>query len=156
MIRAAAIKRRPGGFTLVETMIALGIAALVLPALVTLVLTQLDGAASVRDRTYAYWVAENQLTRLKLLQQQKLRGTLNTYKLPEKDVGTVEMLGMRWQWQLKTIVMEGLPVKGFKRVEIYVRLLGPAEGVSLGGRQVDEDQPSLATLVGYLSDPGDD
>lgn len=55
------------GFTLLEAMIALMIVAMALPALITLVLTQLDGSASIRDKTYAYWVAENQLTRVRLL-----------------------------------------------------------------------------------------
>lgn len=141
------------GFTLIETMIALMIAAIALPALVTLVMSQLDGAASIRDKTYAYWVAENEMTRIKLLQQQKMQKKLNTYQLPEKDSGVDVMLGLRWQWQLETFAMDTLPVKGFKRVEIKVRLLGLAEGVNLGGRIVDEDNPVLASLTGYVSDP---
>ncbi|ACE85789.1 type II secretion system minor pseudopilin GspI [Cellvibrio japonicus] len=141
------------GFTLIETMIALMIAAVALPALVTLVMTQLDGAASIRDKTYAYWVAENQMARIKLLQQQKLQNKIGNYQLPEKESGVTVMLGLRWQWQMKTIELDGLPVKGFKRVEIDVRLLGLAEGVSLGGTIVDENSPPLASLMGYINDP---
>ena len=63
------------------------------------------------------------------------------------------LLGLRWQWQLKTIEMETMPVPGFKRVEIAVRLLGTADGMSLGRSTVDEDQPALARLTGYISDP---
>jgi general secretion pathway protein I len=44
-------------------------------------------------------------------------------------------------------------VPGFKRVEIAVRLLGTADGAVLGGGSVDEDQPALAILTGYISDP---
>lgn len=142
-----------GGFTLIETMIALMIAAVALPALVTLVMAQLDGAANIRDKTYAYWVAENEMTRFKLLQQQKLQNKLGTYQLPEKDSGVRVMLGLRWQWQMQTFAMENLPVKGFKRIEVKVRLLGLAEGVSLGRVAVDEDNPALASLTGYVSDP---
>ncbi len=141
------------GFTLLEAMIALMIVAMALPALITLVLTQLDGSASIRDKTYAYWVAENQLTRVRLLQQQKAKKTLADYKVPEKDSGTVDMAGLRWQWQLKSIAMDTLPVPGFKRIEIAVRLLGTADGASLGRSAVDEDQPALARLTGYISDP---
>ncbi len=139
------------GFTLLEAMIALMIVAMALPALITLVLTQLDGSASIRDKTYAYWVAENQLTRVRLLQQQKAKKVLIDYKVPEKDAGTVDLAGLRWQWQMTTIAMETIP--GFKRIEVAVRLLGAADGASLGRTSVDEDQPALARLTGYISDP---
>lgn len=148
--------RNAGGFTLVETMIALAIAAIALPALVTLVMTQLDGSAWARDKTYAYWVAENQLTRIKLLQQQKQQQRISNFKLPEKDVGVVDMLGLRWQWQMQSFAMDTMPVPGFKRVEIHVRLLGATEGASLGNNAVDESIAPLASITGYLSDPDEE
>lgn len=153
LFRRSASRTRQRGFTLLEAMIALMIVAMALPALITLVMTQLDGSAAIRDKTYAYWVAENQLTRVRLLQQQKAKKALADYKVPEKDSGTVDMMGLRWQWQLKTIAMDTLPVPGFKRIEIAVRLLGTADGASLGNSAVDEDQPVLARLTGYISDP---
>ena len=141
------------GFTLIEAMFALMIIAIALPGLITLVMTQLDGAGSIRDKTYAYWVAENQLTRVRLLQQQKAKKAIGDYKVPEKDSGVVDMAGLRWQWQLKSIAMDTLPVPGFKRVEITVRLMGTAEGTTLGRTAVDEDLPAMARLTGYISDP---
>lgn len=146
-------RRHQGGFTLLEAMIALMIVAMALPALITLVMTQLDGSAAIRDKTYAYWIAENQLTRIRLLQQQKAKKALPDYKVPEKDSGTVDMMGLRWQWQLKTIAMDTMPVPGFKRVEIAVRLLGTADGASMGRSAVKEDEPTMARLTGYISDP---
>lgn len=145
--------RAQGGFTLLEAMIALMIVAMALPALVTLVMTQLDGSGAIRDKTYAYWVAENQLSRIRLLQQQKLSKRLVDYKVPDKDSGVVDLAGMRWQWQQKTVNMKSLPVTGFKRIEISVRLLGVADGPSLGRAAVDNDKPVMALLTGYISDP---
>lgn len=145
--------RQQHGFTLLEAMIALMIVAMALPALITLVMTQLDGSAAIRDKTYAYWVAENQLTRIRLLQQQKAKKALPSYQVPEKDSGSVDMAGLRWHWQLTTLALDTLPVPGFKRVEITVRLLGAAEGMSLGPTMIDKDQPALARLTGYISDP---
>ncbi|EIK46807.1 General secretion pathway protein I [Cellvibrio sp. BR] len=145
--------RQERGFTLLEAMIALMIVAMALPALITLVMTQLDGSAAIRDKTYAYWVAENELARVRLLQQQKAKKALASYQLPEKDSGVVDLAGLRWQWQLTTLALDTLPVQGFKRVEIAVRLMGPADGVSLGSAMVDQDQPALARLTGYISDP---
>lgn len=144
-------REEQSGFTLLEAMIALMIVAMALPALVTLVMTQLDGSAGIRDKTYAFWVAENQLTRIRLLQAQREKKQLGDYKVPEKDSGLVDMAGLRWQWQLKTIDMETIP--GFKRVEIAVRLMGAINGPTLGRTAVDEDQPAMAVLTGYISDP---
>ncbi len=144
---------RARGFTLIETMIALLIVAMTLPALITLIMTQLDGSAQMRDKTYAFWVAQNQLTRVLLLQEQKQQKKINGYQLPEKSAGVQEMVGLRWQWQIKTYEMDGLPIKGFKRVEVDVRLLGPAGGVNLGSGMVDEDVSPLASITGYISDP---
>jgi general secretion pathway protein I len=145
--------RKQAGFTLLEAMIALMIVAMALPALVTLVMTQLDGSAAIRDKTYAYWVAENELTRVRLLQQQKAKKALSSYQIPEKDSGLVDLAGLRWRWQLKTIALDTLPVPGFKRVEISVQLMGAADGASLGSASFDNDQPALARLTGYISDP---
>ncbi|PUA28036.1 MAG: type II secretion system protein GspI [Cellvibrio sp. 79] len=152
-MRGRSSQRRERGFTLLEAMIALMIVALALPAMITLIITQLDGSAVIRDKTYAYWVAENQLARIRLLQQQKMQKRLPDYKVPEKDAGTVDLAGLRWQWQQKTIAMDTLPEPGFKRIEITVRLLGVADGPTLGRSVVDEDKPAMALLTGYISDP---
>ncbi len=145
--------RAQGGFTLLEAIIALAIVAMALPALITLVMTQLDGSAAIRNKTYAYWVAENELTRLRLLQQQKAKKVLSSYQIPDKDSGQVDLAGLRWHWQLNTVALDSLPVPGFKRVEITVRLMGPADGASLGNSMIDQSQPGLARLTGYISDP---
>lgn len=146
-------RRQQHGFTLLEAIIALAIVAMALPALITLVMTQLDGSAAIRDKTYAYWVAENQLARVRLLQQQKAKKALSNYQLPEKDSGLVDLAGLRWHWQLTSLALDTLPVPGFKRVEIAVRLVGPADGASLGSAMFNQDQPALARLTGYISDP---
>lgn len=140
------------GFTLLETMIALMIVAVALPALVTLVMTQLDGSAAIRDKTYAYWVAENQLTRFRLLQQQKMLQAIPDYTLPTQESGEVEMAGLSWHWQMRTVEMDSLPVKGFKRIEIAVRL---NKDQSAGPRVMDSDAPALARLNGYIGDPNE-
>lgn len=149
-IHAKLLSRKQRGFTLLETMIALMIVAVALPALVTLVMTQLDGSAAIRDKTYAYWIAENQLTRYRILQQQKMRQAIPDYTLPTQESGEVEMAGLSWHWEMRTTDMESLPVKGFKRIDIDVRLKrDQGSGTStLGG-----DAPALARLSGYVGDP---
>ena len=70
-----------------------------LPALVTLVMAQVEGAAHVREKTYAMWLAENELTRFNILNNKTY---FTNFKLPEKDSGKMVMMGMQWQWQVET------------------------------------------------------
>ncbi|WP_051235352.1 type II secretion system minor pseudopilin GspI [Marinimicrobium agarilyticum] len=110
--------KRQRGFTLVEVMVALIIVAVALPAFLTLVMTQLDGTASIRDKTMAYWVAENELTRLRLL---KKYGT--DYRLPDEQQGTVTQAGLEWRWQLENGPMklgEFGEMPEFRQIEISV------------------------------------
>lgn len=139
-------RSRVRGFTLVEVMVALAIVAAALPALVTLVLAQVDGAGHIRDKTYAMWVAENQYTRLSMLNNKNL---FPTYKLSEKDSGKVEMMGLQWQWRYETSKEERVPVNGLLRVDMMVALIG-VPGAPLT-QDVDKIDP-LATLTGDLSE----
>jgi general secretion pathway protein I len=134
------------GFTLLEVMVALMIVAMALPALVTLVMAQVDGAAHVREKTYAMWVAENELTRFNMLNNKTY---FTNFKLPEKDSGKVVMMGMQWQWQIETSKDERIPLPSIVKVDIGISNLGPADSVSFGGN--DKRDP-LAILTGYMSE----
>lgn len=124
------------GFTLVEVMVALAIVALALPAMLNLIMSQLDSAASVREKTYAYWVAENELTRIRLRQ-----AYFPDNKLSERESGQREMLGVNWQWELLT---ETTGVEDFYRMDIRV---GRAAGTSES--RVNEP---LAIISGFISE----
>jgi len=137
------------GFTLVEVMVALMIVAMALPALVILVMSQVDGAAHIRNKTYGMWIAENELTRLTLLNNKEL---FPTYKLAEKDSGKTEMMGLEWQWQFETASAEELPVKGIVKLDIDVAVLGIAEGSNFSPAQGLEKVDPIAHLTGYMSE----
>ena len=134
------------GFTLLEVMVALLIVATALPALLTLVMAQMDGAAHIREKTYGMWIAENQLTRLSLLNN---KANFPTYKLPEKDSGRTEMMGLQWQWQVETSKDEEVPI--LLKVDIGVAGLGLADG---NGSRVNilEKVDPIASLTGYMSE----
>ncbi len=137
---------RENGFTLLEVMIALMIVAMALPALVTLVMAQVEGAAHVREKTYAMWLAENEITRFNLLNNKTY---FNNFKLPEKDSGKMVMMGMQWQWQVETSKDERIPLPSILRVDIGITNLGPVEGAGFGGT---EKSDPLASLTGYMSE----
>lgn len=99
------------GFTLVEVMVALAIVAFALPALVGSLISITDGTAHMRNKNIAYWVADNQLTELRLKAQLKNQYPRDGMK------GEVEMAGQRWFWRLTT---ESTEVPNFSRWEIRV------------------------------------
>lgn len=136
------------GFTLVEVMVALMIVAMALPSLVILVMTQVDGAAHIRNKTYAMWIAENELTRLTLLNNKEL---FPNFKLPEKDSGKTDMMGLQWQWQFTTTPAEEIPVKGIVKIDIGVAVLGLAEGGGFKGVNLEKVDP-IVSLMGYISE----
>ena len=59
--------KKPGGFTLVEVMVALLIFALVSVALVRNATVSSRQAGTIRDRTIAWGLAENKMTGLRIL-----------------------------------------------------------------------------------------
>lgn len=140
--------RLSAGFTLVEVMIALVIVATALPSLVILVMAQVQGSAHVREKTYAMWIAENELTRLTMLNNNKK--AFPTFKLPEKDAGTVEMMGLQWQWQIETTKEDEIP--GLVKINVGVALLGVAEGGGYKGAKITAKLDNLASLTGYMSE----
>lgn len=137
------------GFTLVEVMVALMIVSMALPALVILVMSQVDGAAHIRNKTYAMWIAENELTRLTLLNNKEL---FPAFKLAEKDSGKTEMMGLQWQWQFETVPAEEIPVKGIVKLDIDIAILGIADGSGFKGAQGLEKVNPIARLTGYMSE----
>jgi general secretion pathway protein I len=120
--------RRSAGFTLLEVMVALGIAALSLTA-VTAAMSQMVGAAnSMKERTYASWIAQNKIAELRLS---------NIVPEVSEDSGDVQYAGLEWTWR-STISETG--VEHLYRVDVAVSL-------------VDSDAV-IRTVTGFIGEPG--
>ena len=58
--------RQQHGFTLIEVMVALTIVARSLTAVAATMNQMIDAANTLRDRTYASWIAQNKITEMRL------------------------------------------------------------------------------------------
>ena len=123
-------KRNIKGFTLLEVMVALAIIAMALAAATSAVSGNIRNASGLQQRTYAHWVAMNQLAEMQL--SKKWPATKTTK-------GSSLMAKQEWYWSTKvTKTPDGFDL--IRRVDVMVRL--------------DEDDESpLVTLTGFVGQP---
>ena len=78
------------GFSLLEVLAATAIIAFTVPALMLLMMKQADTAGALRNKSIAFWIAENTLTRLRL--ERQIGDSILNSPLEEK----VTMAGVEW------------------------------------------------------------
>ncbi len=102
------LKLNQKGFTLIEVLVALTIAAIALAAVSRTVIQAIDTTTALRDRQLALWVAQNQLARIRI-----------TREWPKADTtdGSATQMGREWTWKRKVITT---PEANFRRIEIEV------------------------------------
>jgi general secretion pathway protein I len=100
---------RSRGFTLIEVLVALAVAALGLSAVLSIVSSSARNASALRERTLAGYVGLNRLTTLRLQPG-----------LPPVDrtTGELDFAGNHWKWQ-QTVTQTDVP--GIRRIDIKVR-----------------------------------
>ena len=114
--RFSGIARRPArGFTLIEVMIALTIAALSLAAATAAVSQMVDGARGMQERTYASWIAQNRIVELRLANV-----------VPEVSRTTSQLDFAGQEWSLETAIIE-TGVENLFRVDVSVSRRGSEE-----------------------------
>lgn len=102
------LKLNQKGFTLIEVLVALTIAAIALAAVSRTVIQAIDTTIALRDRQLALWVAQNQLAKIRI-----------TREWPKADTteGSATQMGREWTWKQKVITT---PEPNFRRIEIEV------------------------------------
>ena len=129
------------GFTLLEVLVAMVVLALSLGAVIQTAADYTLNQAYLRDRTFAEWVARNQLATILLegrlekrwpsIGQQK-----GDVEFPESNS---DVSGREWRWVMK---VTQTPEEDLRRLDIEVFPLN-----------ADEDQSPLAVLSGFMGKP---
>jgi general secretion pathway protein I len=115
------------GFTLLEVLVALTIVALSLTAVAASMSQMIDAATTMRDRTYASWIAQNKITEIRLS---------NTIPDVGSSTGEVEFGNTDWEWR---VVISESGIEDFMRIDVSVSLPG--------------DEYVIRTVTGFIGDP---
>lgn len=121
-----------GGFTLIEVLVALAIVAVGMAAVMSAITASADTVAYLRDKTFAQWVALNQIANLRLSGQQPAVG---------KSDGDTDFAGRSWHWHQEVIETQ---VPGVVRIDVSVR---PPDS-----RYGTDDKNWLTTISGVSGD----
>ena len=119
---------RRAGFSLIEVLVALTVLALALSALIKTGSSNAANAGFLQDKTFAQWVAMNELARMQAMQE---------YPSVGKQKGSSELADREFFW---TVITSDTPAETMRRVEIEVREEEDSEGV-------------ITILVGFVSEP---
>lgn len=121
------MRRRQAGFTLVEVMVALSIVALSLTAIAASMNQMIDAANTMRERTYASWIAQNKIAELRLANVEAEVSTTS---------GEIDFGNATWEWSAD---ISETGIEGFVRVDVSVSLAG-AEYI-------------IRTVTGFIGEP---
>jgi general secretion pathway protein I len=123
--------RRTSGFTLIEVVVAIAIVALGLGALFNVLANTASNIGSLRERTFASWIANNRIAEVRLA---------TVFPSVERTTGELEYAGSRWRYEQ---IVSQTEVEGLRRIDVRV---GPkASAPSPGG----EDTYTL-TVCGFV------
>lgn len=122
------ISSRSEGFTLIEVMVALAIAALGLAAVAASVSQMIDAATSMQQRTYADWIAQNRIVEMRLA---------NVLPEVSSTTGEVQYADIEWGW--RTTVSE-TGIENLYRIDVAISLAG--------------SENTIRTVTGFIGEPG--
>ncbi|MDH4125406.1 MAG: type II secretion system minor pseudopilin GspI [Gammaproteobacteria bacterium] len=119
--------RKSRGFTLIEVLVALAIVSFALSAMAVTMVQMLNAANTLRDRTYASWIAHNKITEMRL-----------SNVLPEVSATSGEMTyaGVEWAWRA---VVSETGVENLFRIDVSVSFPG--------------QEPIMRPVTGFIGEP---
>jgi general secretion pathway protein I len=123
--------RRARGFTLIEVLVALAIVAIGMAAVLGALTSSANTVSYLRDKTFAQWVALNQIATLRLSGQMTPVGNSD---------GNTDFAGRSWHWRREVTATQ---VPGVMRIDVRVR---PADVKG------DDDTGWFTTVSGIQGD----
>lgn len=117
------------GFTLIEVLVALVVATLALGGVLASVSQMADSGLTMRERTYASWIAQNKIAELRLA---------NAIPEVSETSGEVDFAEQEWAW---TANISETGVENLFRVDV---------DISRPGAKPDE---VIRTVVGFIGEP---
>lgn len=124
--------RPQDGFTLLEVLVALAVFAVAAVSLLRVNESQLTLSGQIEDKTFAHWIALNQITEMQVRQDWPDTG---------EEKSKVSMAGRDWQITVKTQATE---VSSMKRLDVSV---GPMP------QQMGEEAHIVTQLTAFLEQP---
>ena len=131
------MRRTHGGFTLLEVLVALAVLSLSLGAAIQAVGDYTGNQAYLRDRTFAEWVARNQLASVQLSGQWPSVGQQKGEA--ELPAAGAETQGREWRWVMQVIQTAEADLRRLD-IEVFPRDAG------------DKAEP-VARLSGFMARP---
>ena len=122
------LRRIIRGFTLVEVMVALTIVAFSLTAIAASMNQMIDAANTMRERTYASWIAQNKIAEIRLSNVQ-----------PEVTTTTGDVTYANSEWTWRAVVSES-GIENFYRLDVSVSHAG--------------SDYEIRTVTGFVGEPG--
>ncbi len=119
------------GFTLIEVLVALAIVAIGMAAVLGALTSSANTISYLRDKTFAQWVALNQIATLRLSGQMTPTGNSD---------GNTDFAGRSWHWRREVTATQ---VPGVVRIDVKVR---PAD------LKADDDSGWFTTVSGIQGD----
>ena len=127
--------RRARGFTLIEVLVALAIVVIGMATVMGALSSSANSVSYLRDRTFAQWVALNQIANV------RLSASLSHQQPATGDSdGDSDFAGRSWHWKQ---VIEATEIPGMVRIDVSVR---PAEVKG------SDDSGWFATVSGIWGD----
>lgn len=129
-------RRAARGFTLIEVLIALLVVALGIGALLTTISSSADTVGRLRDKSFAQWIALNQIALLRLSGEAPAVGI---------STGDMDFGGTHWKYQ-QEVTDPG--IAGILRVD--VRVARQVAGKSTTTVMGDDAFPAIGTGYGFV------
>jgi len=108
-------------------MVALAIVAFSLTAIAASMNQMIDAANSMRERTYASWIAQNKITEIRLE---------NVVPEVSSTSGEVEYANAEWSWRA---VVSETGIENFYRIDVSISLAG--------------SEYIIRTVTGFIGEP---